>query len=1057
MKLYQPVLFVGLGGTGCDIGAELERRLREEICGPDGNDFRKRRGQMSMLPYQLPSCVQFVYADMNQAELDRMRGRVVPGEEYTPAVAWNASYVTGLVPDVVSYPELAMRLRMKAGPEVRGWLPPRGPDEPTTNPLHKGAGQLPTIGRAALFGTFKDEGILPATRDLREAIGRLANSGEDLFTLSASGSGGVKPTLRGVDVFVALSVAGGTGAGIFYDYLHLIADTLKRNTALRVKIYPLVLMPSAFQEGLGGGRPAELNAGRALLDLFRLVDSQNSADADHELRGTYDARENDSEDVAVTYPGHQRIVMRPGTLQTGFLFSQPAGATREDMHRSIVSLVLSLVGTEMSQDDAASKGEHHQSFADSFVNKAADRQSVAENGIGNRGVSTALVASLTVPIDELSGIVGARLLRAAIDEISKPAPQGESNRAEMEDFLTRAGVHRLLRRQGTQFAEPEPAHGARAVTAALNDRREAMRVGIESLRGQLGRDVPALVADFAPGRAAREMLGKLDVFRLQRVVFGYQGTTDVVEGGGVSGLLNHRRGAPAGPPGFGPVPPTPPELKDRFIKKVEWNDPDVVAARNLQNGWYEWQTHVAWAHLWETHAPQWLRPMDQLKRDFDTLTRALLEFARADVEDFQRRSAELYRKRVGVSYLLPAGTGRMEQFYGQVVRRMTDQLVQARRLRQNPSAADVVKEIVGAETWAETFKISVEQSPDHAVSFLREKVKTEVQTFLRDASNGEQPMLPRLHDLLVAAAGRAGSSGPGIQQAYLDEFAGKLAGMLPATFTPQGSGPLDILINYPADARNATVEAYLKSAITLPVAPRTTEDYRPTNTESISVVLFRTGMGVTEVGEVRDVLRRWAGALNRPEPTDLLRWRQRTGYDFGYLATRETHRVRILHRLLCALWNGKATISGPEASPDRVNFELEGGVRMTLPLSPLARASSWGSLLRAYEMWALDDDAIKREFCGELMRELPRGLGSRPPRPDKLYLVLRDITEGQIELLDEMLSDEDAPQQTRAAQMRAFWVNTLTAALNQEFTGVESPVARNLRRLEQITDAGAHE
>ena len=40
MKLYQPVMFVGLGGTGCDIGAELERRLREEICGPDGNDFR---------------------------------------------------------------------------------------------------------------------------------------------------------------------------------------------------------------------------------------------------------------------------------------------------------------------------------------------------------------------------------------------------------------------------------------------------------------------------------------------------------------------------------------------------------------------------------------------------------------------------------------------------------------------------------------------------------------------------------------------------------------------------------------------------------------------------------------------------------------------------------------------------------------------------------------------------------------------------------------------------------------------------------------------------------
>ena len=40
-KIYQPVLFVGLGGTGCDIGAELERPLRQEICGPDGNDFRR--------------------------------------------------------------------------------------------------------------------------------------------------------------------------------------------------------------------------------------------------------------------------------------------------------------------------------------------------------------------------------------------------------------------------------------------------------------------------------------------------------------------------------------------------------------------------------------------------------------------------------------------------------------------------------------------------------------------------------------------------------------------------------------------------------------------------------------------------------------------------------------------------------------------------------------------------------------------------------------------------------------------------------------------------------
>ncbi|WP_433170012.1 hypothetical protein [Actinoallomurus sp. CA-150999] len=38
-KLHQPALFVGLGGTGCGAGAELERRLREQLCGPDDGPF----------------------------------------------------------------------------------------------------------------------------------------------------------------------------------------------------------------------------------------------------------------------------------------------------------------------------------------------------------------------------------------------------------------------------------------------------------------------------------------------------------------------------------------------------------------------------------------------------------------------------------------------------------------------------------------------------------------------------------------------------------------------------------------------------------------------------------------------------------------------------------------------------------------------------------------------------------------------------------------------------------------------------------------------------------
>jgi hypothetical protein len=951
MKLYQPVLFVGLGGTGCDIGAELERQLREEICGPDGQDFRKEKNKDSMLPYQLPSCVQFVYADMNQADLDRLPRRVVPGPEHEPAAALTAHYVTGLVPDVVSYPELALQLRLQAEDVVQGWLPPEGRDEPKVNPLRRGAGQFPTIGRASLFGTFMD-GLAPAVRDITAAVGKLSSSGEDLDAL-----GGKPP--QAVDVFVAFSVAGGTGAGIFYDYLHIIADTVKRHSSMAVKVYPLVLMPSAFPLGLGGGRAAQLNAGRALLDLFRLVDQQNGADAERVLRSAHDLRPLDPDDVAVTYPQQQRLVMTPGMLQTAFLFSVPAGATREDMHRSISSLVLSLVGTEMSEDEDRA-GEHHQSFADSFVNQAAYRQVAAENGIGGRGVSTALVASLAVPVDELAGIVGSRLLREAVDFLAQPEGRLETTGADIQDFVIKSGLDQVVHRKQEDYAEPRPATGAKDITVALNNRSESMRIGIDALRAKLDGEVPQLVSHFNPSKASRDMLGRLDIFRLQRVVNGHPGLRDDYERGGARGLLSSGRGAPATPAGYGAIPPGSPELRDTFFRKCQWADEPVVGARNQQNNWYLWRTHVEWAHAWDRQAPRWTRPLEQLQRDIAALTGALADFAHKDGEDFSRRSAELYRRRVGVSYLLPAGAGGMNHFYDQVVRRMRDQMVKDNLIHSVHSVSDVIRVLVGPDTWPETFRLSIESSPEHAVSFMREKIKTEVKKFLRAAPPGEQPILPKMHDLLLEASGHGRGTVPTIDQDYLAGFRGKLAGLLPANFRPQGSGPMKILVNYPADADSEVIKKFLRASVNLPEGARISEEFRRTDAESISVVLFRTAMGVTEVDEVRDVLRLWSRAQGDPQPTDLLRWRQRTGYDFGYLATREIHRVEILHRILCALWNGRAKIVGPEASPERLNLTLGGGVTMTLPLTALGKASSWGSLLRAYELWALDDDDIHR-------------------------------------------------------------------------------------------------
>ena len=272
--------------------------------------------------------------------------------------------------------------------------------------------------------------------------------------------------------------------------------------------------------------------------------------------------------------------------------------------------------------------------------------------------------------------------------------------------------------------------------------------------------------------------------------------------------------------------------------------------------------------------------------------------------------------------------------------------------------------------------------------------------------------------------------------------------MLPANFAPQGGQKLRVLISYPAEAKNQRIEEYLQKAINLS-REHVTPEYRAAATESITAVLHRTSMGLTEVGEVRDVLRNWASALARPLPLDLPRWRQRTGYDFGYLATREGDRVRILHRMLCAMWNGNAVAVDDQESPRRFNIKLDGEVMMTLALTPLREASSWGSLLTSYELWALDDNPLHAGFCEELMQVVPKGITSRPDPPAELYLKFRKMAAGQIAELETLLKRQSGEQRTRTEQMLAFWKNTVPDALDRPFTGVPNPVERNLISLEE--------
>src|ERR1035441_4686613 len=65
-------------------------------------------------------------------------------------------------------------------------------------------------------------------------------------------------------------------------------------------------------------------------------------------------------------------------------------------------------------------------------------------------------------------------------------------------------------------------------------------------------------------------------------------------------MLHRRRAAPEVPAGHGIAPPPTPELRDRFFRKVQWNDEDPVAARGKQDEGYKWQAQVSWAEFWSS-------------------------------------------------------------------------------------------------------------------------------------------------------------------------------------------------------------------------------------------------------------------------------------------------------------------------------------------------------------------------------------------------------------------------------------------------------------------------
>lgn len=1048
MKIYRPMLFVGLGGTGCRVGAELERRMREDLCGPDGTRMLKQLPGAGYLPYQLPRCLQFVYADLSADELARVRREVVPGREHDAAAQRTMRLMTNLIPaDLRNSAAVSQRLSVQLREDVVGWLPPKETD-PNVGPLLKGAGQLPTVGRAVLFETMRRSPDT-AVQALGEALTDINQSADDLQLVSEGNAVSVDQ----IDVFVAFSVAGGTGSGIFYDYLHLIGDVLSHKN---VQLYPLVLMPSSFDGGPGGGRAAELNAGASLIDLFHLIDDQNAQGAQTRFDST-----GGHGITSVLYPAPKgQVHLKASTVQSGFLFGRPIGGlNRDSINRSMVAMMLSIIGAGPSDAEVASAqaqalgGNGAMSFADSFINGAASRNSPAETGIGRRGVSTSAVAELTVPLQELTDVLASRFLANAVTELLVPKLRLERNSDVMLKFLQAAGLDKLVQARPVNLP-PEGEAPAKydAVVKALHDRGRAMARNMDGYSRQLEAPVASMAHEFSPANGAEAALRNgVHLFRLQRVLFGHRDLSEHRERIGAAGVIEEFRFPPPPPQGFTAAAPPPPQglPKKRLLQPLRWPDPAVQAVKQQQDSWYRWRARQDWNAAWGDNFRTWDRTWAGFRTEFEAIMAPFLDHARGEPGSFDVRAHELYAKRVGVSYLLPPVERGLLGFYQTLLKRLKEDF--ADELGENAREGEILVRLVDQAAWAAAYRAG-RDDPAATFAQIRQLVKEAVAERLRPSNRAEPALIPSMVDLLARAAGKAGPEVK-VSDEDLRQFEQKLAVLVPGQYAPEGTAPLEVLFTYPAQDKDDDIERYLRHKVALPPDFVGDPQYRAIRADSMVVVLMRTNMGVTEVPEVRKVMKLWSDAQRDEGPTDNLAWRRRLAPQVGYLLMTEKDRENVLFRLLCAAWNGKLRVTGPVASPDAVEVLLGGrsdSGQLVLDLQPVGALSSWASVLQAYERFVLvDDNPVRRIMAEALMGMLPDRFDTAnitPPATE--FVQLEKLAEGELRKIREAADDDLLRDDPQLRVFREFWEDTLPRALARRMgTG-----NRTLKTLPQFVD-----
>lgn len=1048
--INQRILYVGIGGSGIDLGLELDAALKRDICGIDGTAVRQMG--LDYAPYTLPPFVQQVYIDFEAAAvsgaIQRLRGS-------------NVRTVTNIIPPTSNnFADAAELLRMSHPDLVRDWLPPRSNQEPSVNPLSAGAGQYPTVGRGALFESIRSQGLDQViTAPLRSAIADLSGSLGELKTCNQQG-------LNSVMVYVGFSLSGGTGCGVFYDVL---LNLLKELEVLgeEVYVFPTVMCPSTFSGVLTDTymNRAKLNAATAMVDLVGVVDQMGSQD-----------RSTDGE-FTVTYPGAlpQRVSLGSQLSRVQLpaisTISLAPGMTRKDSVRILASAIVTQISTI-----GDSGGGGPKSFGGFVVNVMGDLKVANPHSVLSRPLMPMLSASLTVPSKKIAEILAKLLLRDFAREMSAAASGGSSSSDDeiADEILRYAGLSKLVNGdvfEGTYTLSFVPPTNKKDFNSRdrFNQRLQALRNQVDNVA------IPVVQTEID---ANLKLMVNFDLFAgMDQVLERHSDLTmnQLIRCANLAlTKLNTLYEAPAQPSATRRPKAKGKSAKSMWVMKRPPQLNEVKAAYENVERDFKARVERMWWQKWADANFQWRATHENAQHRLADLTTWWSQMIAQAGQSAQEDQAELMQPREGIRDFIPTAGVPIEVAFENIYSNSRDDIRQQRQI-QNASVVGLVQHVLGEKQEGAQSALQVALGlfkQNLSRHDFAEAILNPLKAAVNSTFSGPRPAFSSMEVLLKDMVSPSPSS-DGVQ------LRTEIASLVPAVLIPPGeSHKVKVVVTYPGQpdeaikrevttlvAQSQSMRSLLRIGAGSDAAHAEVPESLLTvqavgDSDTLTININKVGQGIFENPEMCGVFESWKSELRRPM-TDKVQWRQRRGVAKSHQVIAGQARVHLLNRIMLAFWDGRLTIAeGTLELPQVMSLSTTSGgtddvaIRPQIHLEQGATGRGWSQVISAVEDLFIQQRGVVSNTTHVVRLALetipadiisPNGLLRSGVVPDHI-LAFREFRASELGRLDAELTKSNAELPAVQREMleveKTFWTHDLLAAWKLPISDLQDSLHR---------------